>query len=43
MPVIHIPTGVGPNGMPVGLSLVCRRYDDQLFLHVAAALGRVLC
>ncbi|KAK3366745.1 amidase signature domain-containing protein [Lasiosphaeria ovina] len=39
MPVIHVPAFVGPNGMPVGLSLVARQYDDQHLLSIARILG----
>ncbi|KAF2833089.1 amidase signature enzyme [Ophiobolus disseminans] len=39
MPVIQIPAFAGPNGMPVGLSLVARRYCDQDFLNIAQILG----
>ena len=28
MPVIHVPAFAGPNGVPVGLSLIARRYCD---------------
>ncbi|KAK0709242.1 amidase signature domain-containing protein [Lasiosphaeria miniovina] len=43
MPVIHVPAFVGPNGMPVGLSLVARRYDDQLYgAPLAAAAGHAI-
>ncbi|KAK2594846.1 hypothetical protein QQS21_007434 [Conoideocrella luteorostrata] len=39
MPVIHLPAFVGPNSMPVGLSLVARRYDDQHLLSIAKILS----
>ncbi|KAK0716788.1 amidase signature domain-containing protein [Lasiosphaeria miniovina] len=42
MPVIHVPAFVGPNGMPVGLSLVARRYDDQRLLSIAKVLSKPL-
>jgi Asp-tRNA(Asn)/Glu-tRNA(Gln) amidotransferase A subunit family amidase len=42
MPVIHVPAFAGPNGMPVGLSLVARRYCDQHLLSIAKVLSQAL-
>jgi amidase len=35
-PCLHLPTGVAPNGLPVGVQLVGRPGDDTLFLAMAA-------
>ncbi|KAK4147145.1 amidase signature domain-containing protein [Dichotomopilus funicola] len=42
MPVIHIPAFAGPRGMPVGLSLIACRNDDQHLLSVAKILSEPL-
>lgn len=42
MPVVHIPAFAGPGGMPVGLSLIARRNDDQHLLSVAKILSEPL-
>ncbi len=39
MPVVHIPAFAGPDGMPVGVSLIARRSDDQHLLSVAKILS----
>ncbi|KAK0108687.1 hypothetical protein ONS95_003479 [Cadophora gregata] len=39
MPVIHVPAFTGPNGMPVGVSLISRRYDDRYLLSIAKILS----
>lgn len=39
MPVIHVPAFAGPNGMPVGVSLISRRYGDQYLLSIAKILS----
>lgn len=39
-PVINVPGFVGPNGMPVGLTLVAPRYHDQVLLAAADAVGK---
>lgn len=41
VPVINIPGFKGPNGCPLGLSLVAPRYHDQALLRVAKAVGQV--
>lgn len=38
-PVINVPAFPGPNGMPVGLSLVSRRFCDQHLLSIARVLS----
>src|SRR5882762_4705871 len=35
VPTISIPTHVGPNGLPVGIQLVGRHYDDETLLACA--------
>ncbi|KAM3416339.1 hypothetical protein BST61_g7944 [Cercospora zeina] len=40
-PVVHVPGFVGPNGMPVGLSLVSARFTDQKLLEAAQVIGQV--
>lgn len=42
MPVIQVPAFAGPNGMPVGLSLVAPRYCDQDLLSIAKILSEPL-
>ncbi|MCJ1404964.1 hypothetical protein MMC11_008190 [Xylographa trunciseda] len=42
MPVIHVPAFAGPNGMPVGLSLIARTYCDQYLLSNAKILSEPL-
>jgi len=42
MPVINVPAFVGPNGMPVGLSIIARRFSDQHLLSVAEVLAEPL-
>lgn len=42
MPMVHVPAFVGPNGMPVGLSLITRTYCDQHLLSIAKILGEPL-
>ena len=34
MPCLTLPAGHGPNGLPVGVQLVCRRHDDARLLEV---------
>jgi amidase len=41
-PCVHLPTGAGPGGLPVGVQLVGRRGDDARVLAMAAwAEGQV--
>jgi Asp-tRNA(Asn)/Glu-tRNA(Gln) amidotransferase A subunit family amidase len=37
-PVLSVPAGLGPDGLPVGLQIVARRYDDDLALRIGAVL-----
>ena len=39
VPVVNVPGLVGPAGLPVGLSLVARRYEDRKALAVAELVG----
>ncbi|WWD19947.1 hypothetical protein CI109_104420 [Kwoniella shandongensis] len=41
LPVVNVPGFIGPNGMPVGLSLVTPRYTEQSLLHTAHAVEKV--
>ena len=40
-PAITVPMGLGDNGLPVGLHIVGRRFDDPLVLRAAAAWERL--
>lgn len=40
-PVLNVPGFVGPNGMPIGLSLVTPRYSEQALLYTAQAVSNV--
>lgn len=40
-PVVSVPCGLGDDGLPVGLSVVGRPWDDIGVLRVAAALERI--
>ncbi|BEI85559.1 hypothetical protein CcaverHIS002_0509600 [Cutaneotrichosporon cavernicola] len=42
VPVVSLPGLTGPNGMPVGISLVTPRYHEQHLLRVAQSVARVL-
>jgi amidase len=37
-----MPAGTGPNGLPLGLQLVARQYDDTRLLGVARWVERAL-
>lgn len=39
-PVVSVPAGLTDNGLPVGLQIVGRRYEEQTLLGVAAAFER---
>jgi Asp-tRNA(Asn)/Glu-tRNA(Gln) amidotransferase A subunit family amidase len=39
VPCINIPAGLGPNRMPIGLTLTGPRYSDRRLLIVAAAMA----
>ena len=38
LPVLAIPAGMAPNGLPVGIQVVARSYDDKRVFQLAAAL-----
>ncbi|MDZ4735028.1 MAG: amidase [Rhodospirillaceae bacterium] len=40
LPVLAVPAGIGRNGLPVGLQIVARAFDDARCFRVAAALER---
>ena len=40
-PAISVPAGLTPEGLPVGLRVVARRYDDAFALRVARAVEQV--
>jgi Asp-tRNA(Asn)/Glu-tRNA(Gln) amidotransferase A subunit family amidase len=40
-PVLNVPGFAGPNGLPIGLSLVSGRYRDQHLLRCGQAVGEV--
>lgn len=42
VPVVNVPGLVGPSGMPVGVSLVTRRYQDRLAIACAELLGAAI-
>ena len=42
VPCINIPAGLGPNRMPVGLTLTGPRYRDRHLLTVAAGMAPVI-
>ncbi len=41
LPVLAVPAGIADNGLPVGIQIVSRSYDDIRPFRVAAALERV--
>jgi amidase len=41
VPVISVPGFAGPNGLPVGLSLISPRYTDRRLLSVAKEIGPI--
>ncbi|KAJ0139109.1 Glutamyl-tRNA(Gln) amidotransferase subunit A, partial [Colletotrichum tanaceti] len=41
VPVVNVPGFQGPNGMPVGVSLIAPRYRDRHLLTVAKAVGDI--
>jgi len=41
-PALTMPAGTGPNGLPLGLQLVARQYDDTRLLGVARWVERAL-
>jgi Asp-tRNA(Asn)/Glu-tRNA(Gln) amidotransferase A subunit family amidase len=40
LPVLAIPAGMAPNGLPVGIQVVARSYDDKRVFQLAAALEK---
>jgi len=42
VPCVNVPAGVGPRGLPLGIQLVGRRYDDASLLRAAAWLQHYL-
>jgi Asp-tRNA(Asn)/Glu-tRNA(Gln) amidotransferase A subunit family amidase len=40
LPVLAVPAGVADNGLPVGIQIVARSYDDARPFRIAAALER---
>ncbi|MFJ4649756.1 amidase [Nocardia sp. NPDC088792] len=40
-PVLNVPSGIGRHGVPTGLQIVGRTYDDATVFHIGAALERV--
>jgi aspartyl-tRNA(Asn)/glutamyl-tRNA(Gln) amidotransferase subunit A len=41
-PVLNVPSGLGPNGVPTGVQVVARPYDDVTAFHAGAAAEREL-
>jgi len=41
VPVVNVPGLVGPSGLPLGLSLVGRRYEDRKVIAIAELVGAV--
>jgi Asp-tRNA(Asn)/Glu-tRNA(Gln) amidotransferase A subunit family amidase len=41
-PCVHVPTGVGPSGMPVGVTVIAPRWKDELALSAAATLENII-
>lgn len=39
VPVVSVPGFTGPNGMPLGISVITRRYDDRKALAIATMAG----
>jgi aspartyl-tRNA(Asn)/glutamyl-tRNA(Gln) amidotransferase subunit A len=42
VPVLAVPSGVAPNGVPTGVQIVGRTYDDRTVFELGAALERTL-
>jgi aspartyl-tRNA(Asn)/glutamyl-tRNA(Gln) amidotransferase subunit A len=42
LPVLAVPAGVGESGVPAGVQIVARAYDDPRVFHVASALEEVM-
>jgi aspartyl-tRNA(Asn)/glutamyl-tRNA(Gln) amidotransferase subunit A len=41
-PVLAVPSGIGPSGVPTGVQIVGRSFDDATVFHLGAALERSL-
>ncbi len=41
-PVLNVPSGLAPNGVPTGVQVVARTFDDVTAFHVGAAAEREL-
>jgi Asp-tRNA(Asn)/Glu-tRNA(Gln) amidotransferase A subunit family amidase len=39
-PVMVVPAGMGPQGLPTAVQIVARPYDDRRVFEVAAAIER---
>lgn len=39
LPAITIPVGLGPTGLPLGLQLMARKWEDEKLLYVAASVA----
>jgi amidase len=37
-PSVTLPRGFGPNGMPLGIQLVCRRFEDEKMFALASSI-----
>ena len=42
VPCLNLPVGIGPNGLPVGIQLIGRQYDDRKLLALGQHLMRDL-
>lgn len=42
VPVVNVPGALGPTGLPVGVSLTARRYQDRQVIGLAGLLGQRL-
>jgi Asp-tRNA(Asn)/Glu-tRNA(Gln) amidotransferase A subunit family amidase len=40
LPTLAVPTGIGDHGVPTGIQIVARAYDDQRVFKLGAALGQ---
>lgn len=41
-PCMTVPRGFGPNGMPLGIQLVCRRFEDEKLFALASSIEDML-
>ena len=39
-PAISVPAGLSPDGLPIGVQLVARHFEESILFHVAAALEK---